>query len=713
MKSLEQQLSHKPNNEERAHHAIGSHDDNAKGETSSEIARINLDDFFDQKMFRDFARGDGGVKVLSAQEAGMETDVSTAGIDLKNRKLYFNENFIGKLEPAERAFTVLHEGGHLKKLLELLDTKNGHSLYKSWHQEISEKRRYGLLDNCVADAGINKDVIEYAPVAQTAEQDLYKNHLFKIQDGRDILDMTNAPKHIQFAQIFPYEKAGRVARVSPEVRAKIDELKAQKNSLGVSLYDYITSADIPEDMRIKLQRKFLYPIVDEFFEQDLEEQNDKPKQGNDSKEDGGGDGETGEPQKEEGGQGKEESPGKSEKGNENDEVGGGNANNNEEGDDKEGESGEQNGGDSGKEGEGTEGGDGEKGAENPEDNFKEYYDALDKNDPHVIDPKEIEDAVERYIKASGKGAGKSDQQILDEAMAREGGVSTEDLQQYRNFWQHVERIKNPETNEYVVEELREMFRKIVNDRKKKRYVPKYPVKEGDILTHPSEAVVAVQSGEHEPEVWETIELKERPKEMYGDFDVTVVSDRSGSMSSTEVLEQKKAVALILESLTEFAEYLAEERNDLEYDLNIRTEAWSFGSSAQNERLKELSEELTEKQRVNVFKRLDDAEGDSTDDFVVLEKILENITEEEGEKMKEGKMKKIVIVTSDGGSSDSDRLKEVLKKLRQKGIIIAAVGITDSGKPVEEQYRPDGQICKDSSKLAQVLSDILKEHLDTL
>ncbi len=648
--------------------------------------RMDLDSFFDQKMFRDFARGDGGVEILSAQEAGVESEIKTAGIDLENRTLYFNEGFIAKLDAGEKAFTVLHEGGHLKKLLELLDRPNGHNLYKSWYRETSEKRRYHLLDNCVADAGINKDVIDYAPVAETIEERLYENHLFKIEDESDVLDMREAPKHIQFSQVFPYEKEGtnRVAEVSEDVRAKIDELKAEEIFPGLSLYDYLTSAGIPEDLRIKLQRKYLCPIIDELFEEDVEDQKQK-KQGENNQQQSG---DSGEEQLEstseaDGDQGGDE---KSEKGDQDSEGG--------EGDESDGS------------------GEGNK-EENPEDMFKGYYDELEKGTPHIINEEDVEEAVKDYIKQGGKGAGKSNQQILDEAMARESGVSTEDLQKYRNFWQQVEQIKNPETNEAVVEELRKMFQRIVNDRKEKKYIPKYPVKEGEILSYPAEAVVAVKSGEKEPEVWGTIEPKEKPKEMYGDFDVTIVSDRSSSMSSTEVLEQKKAVALILESLAEFNEYLDDVRVDLEYNLNIRTEAWSFGDSEQTEILKPLSEELTEKQKVNVFKKLDDASGGSTDDFVVLKKINDDISEEDMEKIKAGKMKKIIIVTSDGGSSDSKKLQKSLKELREKGVIIAAVGITNSGELVEEQYKPDGQVCEDSSKLANVLSDLLKEHLREL
>jgi len=651
------------------------------GKADNEL--VKMKSFFEvnRNLFARFARGDG-IEIVSAQEAGVADQVKTAGIDLKNRKMYFNEEFLNQLNPAEQSFVGLHEYGHFKKLLELLDMPNGYNLYKSWHREISDKKRYGAMDNLLSDSGINKDVIRYAPVTKPVENDLYRKHLFEIKDGSDVLDMTGAPKHIQFAQVFPYEKSGtnRKALIDEDVRLEIDRLKGIKSSNGVSLYDYLVSASIPEDMRIKLQRKYLYPVVDKFFEEDVENKQEQQKQGSESQ------------QNEQ--QGDEIS--------DNDVAENINGN---------GEPvGEENGGSQEPKGAGNESSD----LNNPEGLFKEYYDKLNKSQPHIIKPEDVDEVVVQYQESKNAEAGKSDQQILDETTAKNEGVSVRDLQKYRNFWQQIERIKNLETQEFVVEELREMFKRIVNDRKKKRYVPKYPVKEGELLVFPAEAVVAVNSGEQEPDVWESIESKERPKEMYGDFDVTVVADRSGSIEKEGlILDQKKAVMLILEALTEFQLLLDDDRSNLEHNLNIRTEAWSFGDSQQVEELKPLSEELTLKQKVNVFNKIDEANGRSTNDFEALEKIRDSISEEGLEKIKNGKMKKIIIITSDGGTSGEDRLQNVLKDLREKGIIVVAIGITKSGKPVEIQYAPDGKVCEDPTRLAVVLADVLKEHLAEL
>ena len=57
---------------------------------------------------------------------------------------------------------------------------------------------------------------------------------------------------------------------------------------------------------------------------------------------------------------------------------------------------------------------------------------------------------------------------------------------------------------------------------------------------------------------------------------------------------------------------------LEYDLHVRTECWSFGDDEQVEMLKPLGREMTEKQRVHIYKTLADTPGDSAKDFSALE-----------------------------------------------------------------------------------------------
>ena len=233
--------------------------------------------------------------------------------------------------------------------------------------------------------------------------------------------------------------------------------------------------------------------------------------------------------------------------------------------------------------------------------------------------KDIEKAVEDFLKAKKKE--KTADEMMEEAYAKAEGVTVEELREYRSFWREIEDIENPETNEKVVEELRKSSEKLSRKGKKKVPTLKLPVSEGEILAYPAEAVAQIKAGVQEPEVWQTLEPKEKPKELYGNFDVTIACDLSGSMEGEKAAEQRKTTALLLEALKEFADLIDEERIDLEYDLNVRTECWSFGDDKQVEMLKPLDREMTEKQRVHIYKTLADTRATAPKIFPLWKKYL--------------------------------------------------------------------------------------------
>jgi len=242
---------------------------------------------------------------------------------------------------------------------------------------------------------------------------------------------------------------------------------------------------------------------------------------------------------------------------------------------------------------------------------------------------------------------------------------------------------------------------------------KYPEKEGDLLMFPTKAVVDIKSGVKEPEVWETIEQKERPADLFGDFDVTLICDRSGSMNGAgKDIAQRQATTLLLEVLKEFSDDLEENKIDLEYNLNVRTEAWSFGDSAQCEMLKGLSSSLSEKERVYVYNKLSDVSG-TTRDFETLEKVKNFLSEDDLEKIRNKKLKKIIFVLSDGGSDNPSKTQNLLKDLREKGILVYGIGMTSSAEAIRDTYAPDALVCDKIENLPLVVGNLLKKEIDNL
>jgi len=292
----------------------------------------------------------------------------------------------------------------------------------------------------------------------------------------------------------------------------------------------------------------------------------------------------------------------------------------------------------------------------------------------------------------------------------------------------LENLEDPDTGEKVIDGLRQIFKRIIAERLRERYTPKHPLSEGEEPVLIADAVVAVNNGDFEPEIWQSLEKKYLPQELYGDFDVTLVPDRSYSMRGKKAEEQRKAVTLALEALKEFCDELDEARSDLKHDLNVRSEVFGFGGINEVKVLKPLSDQLTEKQRVSVSKDLNDTPGKSTLDYLTLEKIRDEVTPEEWEKIKNKKLRKVIIVFTDGQSSDAEKVKLVLDGgwvkndqdeevyvtgLRELGVAVAAIGVTASGKAAETTYAPYGQTCESVEKLAVVLADLLKDYLKDL
>jgi len=553
-------------------------------------------------------------------------------------------------------FAFLHEFEHLREVMELLNDKNGEKAWAKHIAKIDKKKRFQIFDNCFDDIKMNRGVVSRASTLDDSRANLYKENVFPKTD------YTKDPKHLQFSYAFLHEAMlDDKIDLSADVRSEVDRLKNIKVR-GRSLVDFATYPNTPMSARLEIQKRFFEPILEKFYQEDKEKKKKEGKkdgEGKGDKEQGGEENKNNISKKDEKGQLKKPKSSK----------------------------------------------------ESDEELFKKEYEEYDKNNPQSISKKKIAEAVKNYIEAKKKQ--KTADELALEAYTKAEGVKTEELLEYRKFWQEVENLKNPETDEYLVEELREIFKRIITERMKPKISSKYPEKEGDLLMFPTKAVVDIKSGVKEPEVWETIEQKERPADLFGDFDVTLICDRSGSMNGAgKDIAQRQATTLLLEVLKEFSDDLEENKIDLEYNLNVRTEAWSFGDSAQCEMLKGLSSSLSEKERVYVYNKLSDVSG-TTRDFETLEKVKNFLSEDDLEKIRNKKLKKIIFVLSDGGSDNPSKTQNLLKDLREKGILVYGIGMTSSAEAIRDTYAPDALVCDKIENLPLVVGNLLKKEIDNL
>jgi len=462
-------------------------------------------------------------------------------------------------------------------------------------------------------------------------------------------DFTKQPRHIQFCQAILRE-----ARVSGEKCVVSPEVRDALDELSKTkgLMDIMTNPETPMSVRLKLQDKYIWPRVQALLEKDKE---DKKKQ-------------------------KEQE--KSEKT-----------------DSKEGEKGK---GDTGK---------GDIEETDPNKIFADEYAEVEKKFPEAVPIEEIEKAFKEWKEAQ---KGKSSADKADQEYADKIGVEKKDLQEYRKIIESLEKITNPETDVSLIEELRNLFSRIIAKRIKPRQSPKYPVEEGDELTDPAQLVADVKSGNLQPKVWEDTEIREKKGERFGEVEITIVCDRSSSMTEGQkAVEQRKSAVLVMEVLKEFSDMCEEEKMNVDKPLEVRSEVYTFaGKSEDKIPLKKMSKDLGEAERVNVLKKLHDLPGITTD-FSCLEAISVALDSETENKIKAGELKKIVIVFTDGGSDDPEKVQGTLKELREAGVVAIGLGITESGKPVLATYEPNALVVEDVSKLPIVLGDLLKEHLKDL
>lgn len=343
--------------------------------------------------------------------------------------------------------------------------------------------------------------------------------------------------------------------------------------------------------------------------------------------------------------------------------------------------------------------------------FDDEYKKAEAKFPEGVPVKEIEKALKEWKEAQ-KGKDSADK--ADEEYARKIGVEKKDLQDYRHIVDSLGSIVNPETNVGLIEELRNLFARIISKRIKPRQSPKYPVEEGDELTDPAQLVADVKSGNLQPKVWEDTEIKEKKGDRFGEVEITLICDRSSSMTEGQkAIEQRNSTVLMMEVLKEFADMCDGEKINIDKPLEVRSEIYTFASSAEDKvPIKKMSKDLGEAERINVLKKLYDLPG-STTDFSCLEALDNNLDDEIKQKIKKGELKKIVIVFTDGGSDNPDKVQKVLKSLRNIGVVVVGIGITEAGKPVLSTYAPKALVVEDVTKLPIVLGDLLKEHLKDL
>ncbi|AKM81595.1 MAG: hypothetical protein UT13_C0001G0635 [Candidatus Pacebacteria bacterium GW2011_GWF2_38_9] len=326
---------------------------------------------------------------------------------------------------------------------------------------------------------------------------------------------------------------------------------------------------------------------------------------------------------------------------------------------------------------------------NSEEDFTDEYDEFDESMPQGFEQEQIESVSKPEF---GKDIAARQQSGYE----AEHQVSQKDMLDYKQEFQKVIQYMEP---------IREQFRRIVAE----RLIPKRRLISGrdeGIMINPGLAGIAQEAfnrGQYDGPFFNDFEGRVVREELPSAFEISGVFDRSGSMASgNRIEEQRRAAILLMESLQEFMDQPEVKERLLDPDLYASCEIRSFGGTKENVVIKPFSKELAEKQRIEVFKVLNDCSGWSTDDDVSLGQILDEMKAREQfetgylNKVKTRKIKKIVAVFSDGGSSNQTVFDQRIQTLSEMGVQVV-------------QYRKIDGV----TEFVPKMSEVLKQGLDEL
>lgn len=327
---------------------------------------------------------------------------------------------------------------------------------------------------------------------------------------------------------------------------------------------------------------------------------------------------------------------------------------------------------------------------NPETSFAKNYDDFNKLKPAGFSNEQIDTASQPEF---GQNTARREKAGYE----AENKVKIKDIEDYKKEYQKIERFLEP---------MRGQFRRIVAERliHKIHFVSG---KEEGVMFTPGMVTIAAEAikhGQSQGPFFSDLEGRATTEEVPSAFEITGVFDRSGSMAypNEKAEEQRRAAILLMESLQEFMEQPEVRKKNLDPDMYASCEIRSFGGDKENVIIRPFSPELTEQQRVEVYKVLGTCPGSATEDYIVLKQIIDEMTArnqsepEYLDKVKLHKIKKIVAVFSDGGSSNQKLFEERMAILANMGVAVV-------------QYRKIDGIAEFVPKMA----DLLQASLDDL
>lgn len=175
--------------------------------------------------------------------------------------------------PSQALFGAFHEiKCHLVETSELLNTPRGQEAHERLKDRIKAKPRLRIWDNCRTDIKGNFAITGFAPSLADDVEAVYREKLWPERD------LTSKPKHLQFmysilrTAMVPDEEVA----IDPKVQEAIKKLRNVKGKDVIAL-----ATDPAQDplLALRLSERYIEPVIEELYQEDLEEKKDQKGKG--------------------------------------------------------------------------------------------------------------------------------------------------------------------------------------------------------------------------------------------------------------------------------------------------------------------------------------------------------------------------------------------------------------------------------------------------
>lgn len=175
--------------------------------------------------------------------------------------------------PSQALFASFHElRCHLVETAQLLETRQGQREYSRLKSRSRKQKWRHIWDNCRTDAKGNLAIVSFAPSLTEDTRTLYREKLFPETD------LTDKPKHLQFmyAVLRQAMLPGEEVVIDPAVQEAIGKLRDVK---GRDVIDLATNPRQNPLLALQLSRRYIEPVIEELYTQDLEDKKNESQDG--------------------------------------------------------------------------------------------------------------------------------------------------------------------------------------------------------------------------------------------------------------------------------------------------------------------------------------------------------------------------------------------------------------------------------------------------